>query len=396
MSPGSAASPARRAGRAPTTTSSCPHLPDLAGHPFTGAPGGIHEDVVEGRLVLEVQAPPHLVLELGGRALADDPTGVDDRDAIAQLVRLLEVLRREEDRRAAPVDPPDLLPHRQSAGRIETSRRLVEEQHLWLVDQRRGQVEPPLHAAGVALDPPISGVGELAELEERLCPSRRRRSGHAEQATLQDQELAPCLPRVEPSLLQRHSDLEAGSVRVGGHVDPGDRGRAGRDRHQGGQHADRRRLAGPVRTEEPEDLAPANVEVDPAYGLDRRSAAGKGLDQRDRTDRGLPVGRYAVSRVHSVPPSSRPITVRPTGTVSIGRPTPTWIHRSPTVTSDVPRSDGRTSSSLEVKRCGGTGRLKHKTLDERTSPGLTSNRVVLRRRSACRTYAPPHDDARDE
>ena len=93
-----------------------------------------------------------LVLELCGRALADDASVVDDRESVAQLVGLLEVLRGEEDGGASLVDAPHLVPDRQPARRVEPGGRLVEEQHLGLVHERRREVEPAFHAARVALD----------------------------------------------------------------------------------------------------------------------------------------------------------------------------------------------------------------------------------------------------
>ena len=109
-----------------------------------------------------------LGLERRGRALAHDQAVVDDRDPIAELVGLLEVLGGEEDRRPLAVDPAQLLPDRQPAGRVEPGGRLVEEQDVGLVHQRRGEVEPPLHAAGVALDHAVGGVLELDQLEQLL------------------------------------------------------------------------------------------------------------------------------------------------------------------------------------------------------------------------------------
>ncbi len=58
-------------------------------------------------------------LSCSGVPSPHDAAAVDDRDAVAELVGLLEVLRREEHRRAVPVDPAQLLPDRQPAGRVE-------------------------------------------------------------------------------------------------------------------------------------------------------------------------------------------------------------------------------------------------------------------------------------
>ena len=46
-------------------------------------------------------------------------------------------------------EPGDDLPHRLPAARVEAGGRLVEEDHLGLADQARGEVEAAAHAAGV-------------------------------------------------------------------------------------------------------------------------------------------------------------------------------------------------------------------------------------------------------
>ena len=123
--------------------------------------------------VVRPEALAQLGLELRRRALAHDHAVVDDRQPVAELVGLLEVLRGEEDRRAAAVDAPHLVPHGQPARGVEPGGRLVEEQHLGLVHERGREVEPPLHAAAVALDAPVGGVVELDQLEQLLRARRR-------------------------------------------------------------------------------------------------------------------------------------------------------------------------------------------------------------------------------
>ena len=67
----------------------------------------------------------------------------------------------------------------QTVSRLAGSRpggRLVEEQHLGLVHERRREVEPALHAAGVALDHAVGGVLELDEREQLLRALARPRT----------------------------------------------------------------------------------------------------------------------------------------------------------------------------------------------------------------------------
>ncbi len=86
-------------------------------------------------------------LELGRRALVHDPAAVDDADPVG-LLGLLEVVGRQEDRRAAlRADRPEVVPQRSAARRIEAGRRLVEEQHTRPVQQAADDLELAAHAA---------------------------------------------------------------------------------------------------------------------------------------------------------------------------------------------------------------------------------------------------------
>ena len=119
----------------------------------------------------------HLGLQLLRRALGDDLAVVDDRQAIAQLVGLLEVLRGEEHGRAAGVDPAHLVPDRQPRGGVQTGRRLVEEQHIGRVDERAREVEPALHPAGIRFRSPVGRLGQADELEQLSGAGPRRLPG---------------------------------------------------------------------------------------------------------------------------------------------------------------------------------------------------------------------------
>ena len=236
------------------------------------------------RALREAATLPQLGLEGRRRALADDAPLVDDGQPIAQLVGFLEVLRGQEDGRPAPVDAAHLLPHGEPAGGVEAGGRLVEEEHLGLVHERRREVQAALHPARVAVDPPVGRVLELDEREQLAGPRGRVTGREAEEPSLQDEKLAARLARVEPGLLQRDADPAPDLVRLAGHVHAGDARAPGRDRQQRGEHADGRRLAGAVRAEEPEDPARVDAQVHAAHRLDVPVAAAEVLDQRLRLD----------------------------------------------------------------------------------------------------------------
>ena len=114
-----------------------------------------------------------LVLELVRGAPRDDLAVVDDRDGVGQLVRLLQVLGGQQQRGAFAHQAPDDVPHAQPAARVETGRRLVEEQQPRPPDERAAQVEASAHATGVGLDDPVSGVHQVELLQQLVGPLAR-------------------------------------------------------------------------------------------------------------------------------------------------------------------------------------------------------------------------------
>ena len=73
---------------------------------------------------------------------------------------------------------------------------------------------------------------------------------------------------VECRVLEYEADVPTNVVALRDDVMPGDRGAAARRLGQCAEHVDRRRLAGPVWPEEPEDLPGRDFEADAAHGFD--------------------------------------------------------------------------------------------------------------------------------
>ena len=113
-----------------------------------------------------------LALELVRRALGHDPAVVDDREAVAQRVGLLEVVGRQEDGGAGLAQPADLVPHPRPGLRIEAGRRLVEEEQRRPVDHADADVEPAPHAARVRPARSVGRVREVERVEDLLRPGR--------------------------------------------------------------------------------------------------------------------------------------------------------------------------------------------------------------------------------
>ena len=73
--------------------------------------------------------------QLGGRALAHDHAVAQHRDAIRELLGLVEVVRRQENRRAERAQRADHVPGGTARSRIEAGRRLVEEDEIGIADE---------------------------------------------------------------------------------------------------------------------------------------------------------------------------------------------------------------------------------------------------------------------
>ena len=134
------------------------------------------------------------------------------------------------------------------------------------VDERQGEVETPLHAAGVALH---LAVGRLAQPDARQELVRALAALVAReplQRRLQANVVAAGQERVERGLLERGADHGAHPRALLDDVVAADARGAGRRRQQRRQHQDGRRLACAVGAEEAVDLAGVDVEID---GVDR-------------------------------------------------------------------------------------------------------------------------------
>ena len=79
--------------------------------------------------------------ESAGRVESDDLAGMDDRDPVAESLGLVDVVGREQDRDLVAVaQVSDHLEQLVADARVEADRRLVEEQHLGLGDERAGDL----------------------------------------------------------------------------------------------------------------------------------------------------------------------------------------------------------------------------------------------------------------
>ena len=120
------------------------------------APGEPDEHVLEGHLAVGDLANLGVVLVLGDQVLRcltrQQRAVVDDRDAIADGLGLLHRMGGQEDAPALLSDVLDPTPELTTGLRIETSRRLVEQQQRRIVNDRDVQREALLLSARELLE----------------------------------------------------------------------------------------------------------------------------------------------------------------------------------------------------------------------------------------------------
>jgi hypothetical protein len=136
-------------------------------------------EIESGRVVGAADDDAQLVAgeareEIGRRRFADEAAVVDDRDAVADALDVVEDVGRVEDGRLALQrrhEVEDLA----TADRVERADGLVEEQHAGPGHERLGDAQPLPHPARVRAGPAIRGVGEAhaPDAPGRSRPGRR-------------------------------------------------------------------------------------------------------------------------------------------------------------------------------------------------------------------------------
>ena len=203
---------------------------------------------------------------------------VDDGDPIGQLVRLLEVLRGQQQRRALADELPHRRPDLIAAAGIESSRGLVEEQDSWPGQQARGEIKPAARPARVGPCRAVGRVGEL-ELRQQFVGSLARLGlGEAEQAAEHEEVLSATEDLVDRGKLSGQPQHLADGVGVSDDVAAEHLGSARVWLEQRGKHTNKRRLAGPIGAEERKDRSLGYLEVDPGEGRSRTEALDDAVD----------------------------------------------------------------------------------------------------------------------
>ncbi len=204
-------------------------------------------------------------LDLAERPTDDHPAAIDDRDRLAHGLDRLHLVGREDERPTFVAELEERLAEEGDVDGIETGERLVHEQDRRVVEDRRDQLDLLLVALAELFGLALGQVGHAQAMEpgEGVAPGDVAR--HAVERGEEHQLIEDDHPRIQPALLGQVAPRRPWQLARVGAVpqDPAAvRGQdADRDSH-------RRRLAGPVRAEEAEDLAGRHLERQPVEGHD--------------------------------------------------------------------------------------------------------------------------------
>ena len=213
------------------------------------------------------------------RALGDHAAAGDHDHAIGETLRLLHVVRGQQDRLAERAQPCDQLPRLAARGRVEAGGRLVQEQQLRVAAEAEREVEPPPLAAGERLDARAGDRAEADEVEHLVRRKRARVGGAVELDRLAGAELG-----VDGALLQDDADALAERALAATGIEAEHPHLAGVGAAMALEDLDQRGLAGAVGAEHGEHLAAAHGEVE---AVERLHPAVIGLAHAADLDGGL-------------------------------------------------------------------------------------------------------------
>ena len=183
----------------PTSLASTRTTPGSAAH----AVGDGGERAVEA---VDLDGTPGAREQLGGVALGDLPAGAEDDDAVAERLRLVELVRAHEHGLAVAPQPADVSPQRVPRLDVDAEGRLVEDQQLGVVQQRAPEREAPPQAARERAGPVPRGPRAPQLRHLRHAPVAVR---HAEEVGREAEVLADGELVVERRLLRDDPDPAA-------------------------------------------------------------------------------------------------------------------------------------------------------------------------------------------
>ena len=245
-----------------------------------------------GQAQLQHLRPGHLRDEVVGPPLPQDAPAVHDHQPVAEVRRLLHVVRGQQHGDAARLEQPQLLPDEVAGLRVQPRGGFVEDEHARVVHQRPRDREAALHAAGEVVHVRVRAVVQLEQFERLVDALAHLLAVQPEVAGVDLEVLAHEQVGVEVVVLGHDAQHGLHLARGFGHAHARHAQLAARHRRSRRDHADGGGLARAVGAEHAEALPLVDGEVDAVHG-DEIAVV---LDEAARLDEGgchvgVPFGR---------------------------------------------------------------------------------------------------------
>jgi hypothetical protein len=196
------------------------------------------------------------------RAEAQQPAFVDDRQLRAQTLDYVEHVRRQHDGDAARGETREDVLEAAARHRVDALERLVEEDKLGRVNQRRRERELLLHAERVVGHQRARRHLQVEQLEQLTGAAVDLGRFQAVHAADEAQVLLAAEQLEQRHVFGHHTDAAARGERVRGEVVAEHRDGAGAGRDQRGGELDERGLAGAIAPDQSEEAARRQREAD--------------------------------------------------------------------------------------------------------------------------------------
>ena len=220
----------------------------------------------------------HQAGQLGERARLQNLPLVDNGDAVAEFLRLFQMMGGENDGGSLPGNVADDVEDVVAALGIDPHGRLIEQQGLGLMHQPNGQIQAPLHAAGESRDRFAGAVRQAHAFQQLLCIFLQSGPRYAVQTTPEAKVFPSAELLVQGQVLGNQTQQAFGRPRRLPQIVVLDAHRALVRPQEPRDHADRRGLAGAVGAQQAEQLALRNREGNAVHGLQRAKPLGQVFD----------------------------------------------------------------------------------------------------------------------
>ncbi len=218
-------------------------------------------------------------------------SSVHDRQLVAQGLGFVEVVRRQHDGDARRFQVSNQLPSVTPTFGVQSSSRFVEEQYEWPADDRARQIQSPGLTSREELHAGITTVTHVHALEHLVHGQRIRAGSGPHRQTLTSSQVLG-----QATLLEHDAKRRANLLAVAHRIHAQNAHRSGTGSRKALNHFESGCLAGTVCSEEAEQLAFLNTQIQIANSIERLLAGAVTPRHSDYVDHGIALHRCASAR----------------------------------------------------------------------------------------------------